>query len=140
MSTDDLVFHWHARAIEYIILHANNIDATSIIEMLRIGSKVSLMTPFHEEWTKAINTVKAHLKNGTLTPMRLFNIVARICDNPELPQQHGWSRIHNTVMECVMNNLQFNNVLSYTIGWPKEFPDETKNLAPGEIPGNIFKY
>ena len=137
VATDDLMYHWHARAVEYVVLHANDIDALSIIKILRNGAKASLMTPYHEQWSKSINNLKALLKNGTLTPIRTFNIVAKICDNPELPQQHGWSRLHNTVLECVMNNLQFNNVLSYTIGWPKEYTDDPKDLAPGELPGKF---
>ena len=120
--------------MEYIVLKADDLDALSIITSLRQGVRAALMTPFHAKWKNGLNALKAYLKNGTLTPMRTFNLVASLCDNPELPQQHGWLRLHNTVLECVMNNLQFNSVLSYTIGWPTEFPDDPKSLAPGEIP------
>ena len=140
MNTDDLVHHWHARIMEYIVLNAHDIDALCIIQYLRYGTKAALLTPYHGKWKNGINMLKAHLKNGTLTPMRTFNIVAAICDNPEMPQQHAWtSRINNTIFESIMNNMQFNSVLCYTIGWPKEFTDNAKDLAPGEVPGESFK-
>ena len=129
-----MIYHWHARTLEYIVLKADDLDALSIITSLRQGVRAALMTPFHENWKTGLNVLKVHLKKGTLTPMRAFNLVAGLCDNPELPQQHGWSRTENTVLECVMNNLQFNNILNYTIGWPTEFTDDPKDLAPGEVP------
>ena len=127
------MFHWHARLMEYIVLHADNIDALSMILLLRNGTNAAKGTEMQSQWQKALNNIKAYLKDGCLTPMRAFNTAAVICDNPTLPEQHAWPISTDTVMECVMNNLSFNSILSYTTGWPNQFPDNPEALVSGEL-------
>ena len=136
MEQSKLLDHWQARTIEYIVMHATNIDALSIISLLRNGVTVAYGTEFHEEWLRALNNIKAYIKHGALTPIKAFNVVATINDNVNLPEQHNWPKNVETIMETTMNNLQFNSVLSYTAGWPIQFTDEPDALAPGEITGN----
>lgn len=128
------MYHWHARLMEYIVLHADNIDALSIITILRNGTNTTVGTEAHNKWKVALNNTKVLLKEGSLTPLRAFNTAALICDNPMIPQQHAWPTTIDTVMESVMNNFHFNSILSYTIGWPTQFPDNKEALAPGELP------
>ena len=135
MNRLELVRHWHARLLEYIILHADNIDALSIIIMLRHGTTAAETTNVHTRWIQALNTVKATLKNGTLMPHLVFNLIANIMDNPSIPQQHHWPQHATTVMETIINNLQFNSILSYTLGWPSQYTDHAEALVAGEAKG-----
>ena len=135
VDQDELIMHWHARAVEYILLHADNLDAWSIITFLRHGTDAANGSDQQHRWSRALNLVKIHLKNGCLTPIKAFNTITEICDNPYLPQQHAWPNKVETIAECVLNNMLFNTVTNYVTGWPIQFPDHPDSLVRGEVAG-----
>ena len=139
MDQIELVYHWHARAMQYIILNANNIDALSMITLLRRATEAAAGTFYHTRLGAALNNVKASVKKAELTPTRLFNYVAGALDNPEIPEQHFWAKNHaDTLFESIINNLHFNNVTAYCVGWPIQFIDHPDSLVPGEAKGKTI--
>ena len=134
VDRDELVFHWHARTVQYVMLNILNIDALSIITLLRHTTEAATGTPYHSKVADALNRIKLIVKNGELTPLKAFNLITAACDNPALPEQHHWPTKHaDTIMESIINNFEFNGMLGYITGWPIQFPDNPEALAPGEI-------
>ena len=127
VSNSDAATHFAGQLVEYIVLHAANLNYELVLVKLRaVAMAWGPGTKGYEEVISIINMIKEECENHTLTPSRTWLLVKSILTNGKHLTQE---------LVTFMDNLEANAVLSYLM--VMDVPEDPLKMIPGK---NHFSY